>query len=144
MTISRLLKEYSIALPKRPKARGTGLPSPSYVSVELAQVRLAVEAIDAGDLPADALTTIDVRQMLDHGGKGTNLRARFGALSRFFDWCQDGGHIPSNPCGQITRARRPKGAAAAFTLSDTGRTRETLGGLRKPPRAGLARSRPAS
>jgi hypothetical protein len=49
-----------------------------------------------------------VRRLTSEGGDGANLRAPFGALSRFLDWCQDAGHIEVNPCALIGRARRPR------------------------------------
>src|SRR5579862_978196 len=50
-----LLDEYGRALPRRAKLRGTGVPSPAYVAEELAQVRLALEAMQAINTPAVAL-----------------------------------------------------------------------------------------
>ena len=46
--------------------------------------------------------------MLDEPAHAPRARKRFGALSRFLDWCQDAGHIAANPCTLIARARRPK------------------------------------
>jgi integrase len=106
--LGRLIGEYAIALPQRSKMRGAGLPSASYVAIQIAQVRFAVDAIAARDMPAANLSPADVRKLVDHGAKGTNVRSRFGALSRFLDWCQEAGYIPTNPCALISRARRPK------------------------------------
>jgi integrase len=112
-TLERLVEQYRRALPRRPKMRGTGLPSAAYVGIELAQVRLALSAMDVAAVPAANLTTIDVRRLLNSAdAEGANLRARFGALSRFLDWCQDAGHIQANPCALITRGRRPKAPQA--------------------------------
>ena len=36
-------------------------------------------------------------------------RARFGALSRFLDWCHDVGHIPANPCALKHRQSATRG-----------------------------------
>ena len=44
------------ACPRRPKMRGTGLPSPDYVAEELAQCRLALADLDAEDMPAVTLS----------------------------------------------------------------------------------------
>jgi len=41
-----------------------------------------------------------------------SIRARFGSLTRFLDWCQDAGHIKANPCALIARSRRPKAPPA--------------------------------
>ena len=107
-TLRRLVEEYSIAFPRRPKMRGGGLPSPAYVAIELAQVNLAIETIDGANIPAADLTVDDVRRLFGEHPDGANLRAQFGALSRFLDWCQDAGHIRANPCAFIARVRRPK------------------------------------
>jgi integrase len=109
-TLGRLVEEYAHALPKRPKMRGTGTPSPAYVIEELAQLRRAVKALNAVDTPAAKLTVADVRRLIDRGE--TNVRARFGALWRFMEWLQDRGHIDINPCALITRARRPRAPQA--------------------------------
>jgi integrase len=109
VTLGRLLDDYAKALPRRPKMRGAGLPSPAYVAIEVAQAKLAVAAIDGENMAVASVTSAHVRLMLnpDVGGI-TNVRARFGALSRFMDWCQDAGHIDLNPCVLVGRARRPR------------------------------------
>ena len=104
-TFKRLLDEYKVALPCRPKMRGTGVPSPDYIADELMQAGTAISEMGAVDLPAANLTETDIRRLL---GNTTSARARFGALSRFLDWCHDAGHISVNPCTLISRARRPK------------------------------------
>jgi integrase len=53
-TLGRLAENYARVLPKRPKLRGAGLPTPDYVADEFAQVRLALA--DSEDTPAAALT----------------------------------------------------------------------------------------
>ena len=60
---------------------------------------------------------------------------RFGALSRFLDWCQEAGHIPANPCAQIARARRPKTPQARsryLTTAQSARLWRAAEGLREP------------
>ena len=111
-TLLRLVDSYAKALPRRPKMRGAGLPSPAYVAIELAQVKLALRVIDAENTPAAELTADGVRRLTAEGGDGANARARFGALNRFMDWCQDAGHVKVNPCALIGRARRPKAPQA--------------------------------
>ena len=91
-TSIRMAEDYAHALPRRPKMRGAGHPSPAYVAEEVSQLRLALAAIIADGMPVRDLTADDVRRLLDKVGGG-NTRARFGALSRFLDWCQDTGHI---------------------------------------------------
>src|ERR1700693_2875261 len=95
-------------MPKRPKMRGAGAPSPGYVAEEMAQLRMALGDMKAEERPAADLTDADVRGMLSAAVGITTARKRFGPLSRFLDWCQDAGHIPANPCALISRARRPK------------------------------------
>jgi integrase len=108
-TLGKLLLDYASALPKRPKMRGTGLPSEKYVAEELAQVRAAVAAMKADDRPVASLTDADLRKLLKATAeKAATARLRFGAMSRFLDWCQDEGHIKLNPCALIARSRRPK------------------------------------
>lgn len=112
-TLNRLVDEYAEALPRRPKLRGTGLPSPAHVSEELAQVRAAVLGLEAGDRPVSGVTAPEVRRMIGNlADRPATARARFGALSRFFDWCQDEEHIEANPCAMVARSRRPKAVAA--------------------------------
>jgi integrase len=112
-TLQRLTDEYAKALPRRPKMRGAGLPTASYVEAELAQARLALADMEAEDTAAADLTVSDVRRLLAAAGdRAASTRARFGALSRFLDWAQDAGHIQVNPCTQIARARRPKAPQA--------------------------------
>lgn len=113
ITLGHLLDQYAKALPSRPKMRGAGTPTDAYVAVETAQARLAIAGINATDLPADALAEAHVRQLIAANSRaGGNARARFGALARFLDWCQDAGHIQSNPCALIARARRPRAPQA--------------------------------
>jgi integrase len=108
-SLARLADNYERDLPKRPKLRGTGLPSQDYVADELAQVRRALEVMHAKQMPAVDLTQADIRKLL---ASTASARARFGALSRFLDWCQDAGHIQANPCLLIPRSRRPKAPQA--------------------------------
>src|SRR6476646_406302 len=75
-SLARLADNYERDLPKRPKLRGTGLLSQDYVADELAQVRLALEAMHANQMPAADLTPADIRKLLT---STTSARARFGA-----------------------------------------------------------------
>jgi integrase len=112
-TVSRLLEQYAADLPKRPKMRGNGLPSVAYVSTELAHLRAAVATIKAADRPAASLAPNDVRTLLKaEAPRAAVARHRFGAVSRFLDWCMDEGHVPLNVCLQIGKAKRPKPPAA--------------------------------
>ena len=138
-TLERLAEQYGKALPYRPKMRGHGLPSTDYVANELAQVQFAVVAMDASATPARNLTAHDVRKLL---ANDANLRARFGALSRFLDWCHDAGHIDINVCTQIARQRRPKAPQARahyLTLTELGRLWRAAERLTEPVWCDLAR-----
>ncbi len=134
--LGELADEYEKALPCREKMRGSGTPSAAYVTIESAQVRLALKEMDAEKTPAADLTDADVRRLLAaSAGDGGNGRARFGALSRFLDWCQDAGHIPGNPCALIGRTRRPKPPQARahyLTLAELARLWKAADALDEP------------
>ena len=104
--LGRLVDDYQLVLPTRPKSRGAGLPSATYVAEEIAQLRLALAEMDATEMPAASLIEPTIRALIA-GGRSVAYK-RFGALSRFLDWAQDAGHIQANPCAQITRSRRPR------------------------------------
>ncbi len=111
-TLARLLENYADALPSRPKLRGSGTISPQHAAEEIAHAKAAVAAMGAEDRPVSDVTASDLRTMLKASASvRTAGRRRFGALSRFFDWCQDEGHIALNPCALIAKTRRPKAAA---------------------------------
>jgi integrase len=134
ITLGRLLDTYAKALPRRPKQRGAGLPAPSYVAVEIAQTRFAIASINAEEMPVSAFTAAEVRRVLD-SEDGGSARARFGALSRFLDWCQDNGHTEANPCALIARSRRPKAPRARsnyLTPTDLARLWTAAGSLSEP------------
>jgi hypothetical protein len=102
-TLARLVDEYETALPKRPKLRGAGVPSEDYVADEIARLRVAVAVavaeMDGKEKPVARVSETDLRRVLKAtAGRTATARARFGALSRFLDWCQDEGHIKVNPC----------------------------------------------
>jgi integrase len=112
-TISRLRDLYAADLPKRPKMRGTGLPTAAYVATELAHLTAAVATMKAGQKPAADLSPADLRTLLKaEAGRSAVARHRFGAVSRFLDWCLDEGHVRLNVCGQVGKAKRPKPPAA--------------------------------
>lgn len=134
-TLGRLADEYARALPKRRKLRGSGLPTTGYVADELTQVRLALAALEAEDMPAANLGAKQIRQMLGRPGGAATTRARFGALSRFLDWAQDAEHIAVNPCMQIARSRRPRAPQARahyLTPADLARLWRAAERLREP------------
>jgi integrase len=112
-TVDRLMDLYAADMPKRPKMRGTGLPSAAYVSTELAHLRAAVATMGCASRPAANVTPNDLRKLLKAvAGQAAVAKHRFGAVSRFFDWCMDEGHVRLNVCLQVGKAKRPKPPAA--------------------------------
>jgi len=112
-SLGRLLDEYVVALPRRPKMRGAGQASPEYVADEIAQVRMALDEMEASTLPASNLSAAQVKELIDAGaGRAARARARFGALTRFLDWAVDREYIQANPCALIARSRRPRAPQA--------------------------------
>jgi integrase len=103
-----LVEDYGTAFGRRQKMRGHGVPSSGYVASELVQVRFALVTMEAEDLPATSLTETHLRRLLDTTSRGSIAGKRFGALSRFLDWCHEAGHIKANPCLLVPRIRRPK------------------------------------
>jgi integrase len=111
--LDRLVDLYATDLPKRPKMRGKGLPSPAYVANEVVALRGAVTAMKANLKSAEDLSAADLRTLLrTEANRPALVRARFGALSRFCDWCLDEGHLKVNPCAGVSRMKRPKPPAA--------------------------------
>ncbi len=109
MTVSRLVEAYALDLPKRPKMRGAGLPSPAYVSAELSQLKAAVASMKATDGHPSDISAARVRALVKaEGARPALARHRFGAVSRFLDWCMDEGHVPLNVCVTIGKDKRPK------------------------------------
>lgn len=108
-TVARLVDVYAADLPKRRKLRGNGKLSAPHVRAELAHLRAAVAAMGASHKVIADVGKRDLQNLLrstaDMPGAA---RHRFGAVSRFFDWALDEGHVGANPCGLIGKARRPK------------------------------------
>jgi integrase len=103
-TLERLLADYEVALPQRPKMRGTaGKPGKAYVAGELRQVQLAIETIGQAT-PASDVTEAEIRKLL----RGPAARNRFSALSRFFDWLVEEAIVAQNPCVQVPKSKRPR------------------------------------
>ena len=142
-TLGRLAQEYARAFARRQKIRGAGTPSPSYVAGELAQVQFALETMQATELPASSLTVADLRRLLDAtADQGSVGGRRFGAVSRFMDWCHEAGHVQSNPCLLLPRTRRPRPPQARthyLSLDELGRLWRAAEGLREPVLRGIAR-----
>lgn len=141
-TLGRLADDYARALPKRPKLRGAGLPTPDYVADEITQVRLALADMEAENMPVASLGAQHIRQLIARAEGAASPRARFGALSRFMDWCQEAGHISANPCALIARSRRPKAPQARahyLTPSELARLWHASERLHEPVWRDLAR-----
>lgn len=109
-TLNRLLELYGEALPKRQKLRGgSGKMAGRTVAEELGHAKATVVAMNVLEKSPEVIVSGDINRMLAAlVDKPATARHRFGALSRFFDWAQDEGHVTSNPCAQVTKARRPK------------------------------------
>lgn len=124
-TVERMVEEYAKALPSRPKLRGRGSLSPAHVAAELAHVRAGVAVMKVEGKPVADVVVADLRVLLrTTAAQPGAARHRFGAISRFMDWCLDEGAIPANPCALVAKAKRPKAVAARATviaLSDLAR-----------------------
>lgn len=108
-TVARLLDLYADALPRRPKLRGRGTPSPKHVADELAQLRAAMATMKALETPVADISTPHLRSLLRaEAERPATARARYGAINRFFDWCLDEGFLSLNPCATVSKAKRPK------------------------------------
>ncbi|MCX7378463.1 MAG: tyrosine-type recombinase/integrase [Alphaproteobacteria bacterium] len=111
-TLGRLAEMYAVFLPCRPKMRGSGTASPTYVANELHALRAAIDEMQAAEMPAVDLEPVAVKRMLGRHGKSPAAAiARFGALSRFLDWLVDEERLAVNPCKRVTRATRPRPVA---------------------------------
>lgn len=109
-TLKRLLDLYSQALPRRPKLRGGhGVLSARAVAEELSHSTAAIVAMNALNKPAEGVDETDIKRMLEGlTDKPATARHRYGALSRFYDWAKEEGHVETNPCAQLTKTRRPR------------------------------------
>ena len=113
-TMDRLVEDYAKALPGRRRLRGTGKLGATYAADEIARLRAAVKDMGVGSKSVSDVGKADLQALLrataDQPGAA---RHRFGALSRFFDWCRDEGTLAAvNPCTLIGKDRRPKPVAA--------------------------------
>jgi integrase len=141
-TLGRLAELYAKTLPRRQKMRGAGKLSPGYLAAELAQIRMALADMKAEKTPAADLTPDDVRKLLDNAEGVTTARKRFGALSRFLDWCRDEEHISANPCDKISRQARPRPPQPReryLSPEDLARLWRSAADLREPVWRDLAR-----
>ena len=112
-TLDRLVEDYATALPLRPKMRGDGTLTGRHVHYELAHIKAGILVMNAGGTAVADIGATEIRAMLTaSAAKQATAKHRFGALSRFFDWCQDEGFIALNPCSLVAKARRPRPVAA--------------------------------
>jgi integrase len=141
-TLGRLFDDYAKVIVCRQKPRGGGRLSPTYVAEELAQIQMALAHMDAARFPVADLTPEHVRRLVATVEGETTARKRFGALSRFLDWAVDFGHIPFNPCAQVSRAMRPKPPQARssfLTVPELARLWRAAEALREPVWRDLSR-----
>ncbi|WP_426957957.1 tyrosine-type recombinase/integrase [Muricoccus radiodurans] len=107
--VEQLVDDYAEALPLRPKLRGKGSLRPGFISDEIANLRAAVTTMKVGKLSVSAIGGRELRALLTAEAKRpATARQRFGAVSRFLDWCQDEELIPLNPCLTVPKSRRPR------------------------------------
>jgi integrase len=103
------VEDYATALPKRPRLRGAGKLSADYAAAEANRVRAAVADMKATGKSVAEIDATDLRTLLRAtAAQPGAARHRFGALSRFFDWCRDEGLVAVNPCLLVGKDRRPK------------------------------------
>jgi len=105
----KLIEPYAMALRTRPSLRGGGLISAGHAANELNQLRHALAELQAEALPVANIGPEHVAALLRrHAGRPATARARFGALSRFLEWCREERLIRANPAEAITARQRPK------------------------------------
>lgn len=115
-TASKLLEEYALALPKRPKLRGNGPLSDRHIASELAFAGAAIESCGLGERPVTDIGPTDIRAIVSAAAQRPAVaRHWFGAVSRFFDWLLDEGLVPINPCSLLPKSRRPRAVPSRQT-----------------------------
>ncbi|MBU8546352.1 MULTISPECIES: tyrosine-type recombinase/integrase [Roseomonadaceae] len=107
--VEKLAESYAKALPGRPSLRGSGAISAEHAAAEAAAVRNAIARMKLEGRPVSAIAPADVLGLLHlEAARPATARMLFGAFGRFLEWCRDAGHLTSNPCDAIPRAKRPK------------------------------------
>jgi integrase len=101
-TVERAVADYLVVLPKKEK-KGGGRISERWVKEQTVHLGCAVDALEIASSPVASVDVATVRK-LQHGKV---YRHRFGALSRFLDWCVHEDRIAFNPCASVGRAYRP-------------------------------------
>ncbi|MBX9748634.1 MAG: integrase arm-type DNA-binding domain-containing protein [Roseococcus sp.] len=137
--LAPLVETYALALPGRPRLRGSGPISAEHAADELAAVRRAVALLDIAGRPVSEVTAADVaRLMRIEASRPATARMLFGALRRFFAWSREEGHLAGpNPCEELPQAKRPRPPAArsrVIALEDLARLWRAAGTLDETPR----------
>jgi len=113
LTVGKLVDAYEIALPTRPKLRGTGPLSSASVQQEIALVRRSVGMMDLGLVCIGLVSVEHIQRLLSaEATRPATARKLFGSMSRFFDWAQAERYVTVNPCMMLSKARRPKAVPA--------------------------------
>jgi integrase len=102
-TMERAAARYLEALPAGHK-KGGGRISAGWAKEQADHLGRAIAALGVASSPLASIDAKTVRGLR----RGPAYRHRFGALSRFLDWCVHEDLIPVNPCASISRAFRPK------------------------------------
>lgn len=109
----KLVADYIETIPLRRKLRGSGTISPGHALEEISHIKAAVLTMQVGSKPVAEINAADLRALLRADPERPNAtRHRWGALNRFFDWCQDEGLLSINPCSLVAKSRRPKTPAS--------------------------------
>lgn len=121
----RMLERYLKALAARPSARKPGMVSARHVDNEGRQLRLALAEIGLEARPVAEIGAEHLARLLSlHAARPATARARFGAVSRFLDWCREEGLIAANPAASIGRRQKPRAPGPrtrVVALADLGR-----------------------
>jgi integrase len=104
-TVERAVADYLVVLPNKQKKSG-GAISDNWVKEQTAHLGHAVGALGIASAPIAIIDVKTVRALQN----GSCWRHRFGALSRFLDWCVHEERIPFNPCASIGKQYRPPAA----------------------------------
>lgn len=107
--VDKLADEYAEVLPTRPSVRKSGRISAVHAANEVANVRAAIDRLDLEGVPVAKVEPSHLLRLLSlEAERPATARARFGAFSRFLEWCRDTGHLTINPAAAVPKARRPK------------------------------------
>lgn len=106
-TVARMLELYARVLPDRASLRGGGRITERHAASEIAHARAAAATMAANAVPVADVGAEHVRALLTaEAARPATARQRLGAVSRFFDWLQEEGHVAVNPCALVGKAKR--------------------------------------